>query len=131
VTSSEKEVQLTPACLRAIGAAQKWQMRSVVRLGREETPGQPAICPLGSPGDFLRTENGVLLRITGVRIERLQEISDQDIEREGGMWRETAPAGTTETDREGFARWWDQVHARPEARWIENPWVWVIEFERR
>jgi hypothetical protein len=131
MTANAKEVRLTPACLRAIDAGRKSQMRSVVKRAPGEAPDQATVCPLGSPGDFLRAAEGVVLRITGVRMERLQEISEQDIGREGGMWHETPPAEPMERDREGFARWWDEVHASPEVKWAANPWVWVIEFERR
>jgi hypothetical protein len=105
-------------------------MRSVLKHVRQETPEASEAPPPYSPGDLLRVDDGVALRVTGVRKQRLQEISDQDILREGGMWRETTPPGSTETERHGFARWWDEVHARPETKWGENPWVWVIEFER-
>jgi len=130
MTPKEKEVRLTPACLRAIGAGRKSQMRTVVKLDRGEAPAGTS-CPLGAPGDLMRADDEFLLRITAVRMQLLQDISDPDLVREGGMWRETAPSGTTESDREGFARWWDEVHAGSEAKWIENPWVWVVEFERR
>ncbi len=127
---NEKEVRLTPGCLRAILAERKFQMRSVLKHDRQETPDAAEARPPFSPGDFLRADAGVALRVTSVRMERLQEISDQDILREGGMWHETASPGSTETERHGFARWWDEVHTRPETKWGENPWVWVIEFER-
>lgn len=106
-------------------------MRSAVREPAAEGAGPAARCPLGDAGDILRTEDGQRLAIGSVRLERLQDIGDEDLVREGGMWRETAPPGSVETDRSGFARWWDQVHARPEARWQANPLVWVINFERR
>lgn len=89
------------------------------------------VCPLGLPGDFLRADDGTRLAIAFVRMERLQSISDDDLEHEGGMWKETAPTGAHETARAGFARWWDDVHPRPEAKWERNPWVWVVDFERR
>jgi hypothetical protein len=129
--SSERPVRLTPACLRAIGEGRKSQMRAVVKDDRGETPRRAVACPVGSPGDFLRTEDGTVLCVAGVSIERLQEIGDRDLTREGGMWRETALPDAPETERQGFARWWDQVHTRPETKWAENPWVWVIDFERQ
>lgn len=130
MTPVEREVRLTAACLRALAAGRKSQMRSVVKPVDGEAPDATAVCPLGSPGDQLRAEDGVLLRITRVRAERLQEIDEQDLDHEGGMWRETAVPGREESERDGFARWWDQVHSHPEAKWKENPWVWVIDFER-
>lgn len=115
---------LTPACLRAIAAGHKTQLRSVAR-GDADAP-----CPLGAPGDLLRAADGTPLRILALRRERLQAISEEDLAREGGMWRETSPPGVAESERAGFARWWDAVHARPESRWQADPWVWVVTFER-
>ena len=130
MTPNEKQVRLTPGCLRAIRAERKFQMRSVLKHDRQEAADPAATRPPFSPGDYLRADDDVGLRVTSVRMERLHEITDQDLVREGGMWHETASPGSTETDRHGFARWWDEVHARPESKWVENPWVWVIEFER-
>jgi hypothetical protein len=126
---SEREVRLTAACLRAIAAGRKTQLRSVDK-GGDAALASAAPCPLGAPGDLLRIESGALLRITALRRERLQAISEADLAREGGMWRETSPPGATESERAGFARWWDAVHARPEAQWQADPWVWVVTFER-
>jgi hypothetical protein len=130
MASNEKAVRLTPGCNRAIAAGRKFQMRSVLKDDGAAPQDRAAPCPLGSPGDLLRTDDGILLRITHTRVERLQEISDRDLSSEGGMWRETASPETAETERQGFARWWDQAHARPGTRWVENPRVWVIDFER-
>jgi len=121
---SERPVGLTPACLRAIAAGRKTQLRSVAR-GEPDSP-----CPLGGPGDHLRAPDGTRLRITALRRERLQAISDADLAREGGMWEETRPPGAAESERAGFARWWDAVHTRPDAQWPADPWVWVVTFER-
>jgi hypothetical protein len=130
MTSDAKLIRLTPGCLRAIGAGRKSQMRTVVKDLDGSPPDGTATCPVGAPGDLLRTEDGALLRIARVRVERLQDIGDEDLGREGGMWHETALPGATPSERQGFARWWDDVHSRPEAQWAQNPWVWVIEFER-
>jgi hypothetical protein len=67
------------------------------------------------------------LEIVRVRLERLWSISDADLEAEGRMWTEgDRPAA--ESERDGFARWWDSVHSRAEFKWAENPWAWVVEF---
>lgn len=70
------------------------------------------------------------LEITGVRLEQLQAISPEDLEAEGGMWREGASNPGPEADREGFARWWSEVNAAGGNTWERNPWVWVVEFRR-
>ena len=70
----------------------------------------------------------IVLRLSGVRVERLHEISDDDLQREGGMWHELAPPGPDENERTAFARWWDGVHSHPETLWKANPLVWVLNF---
>lgn len=70
----------------------------------------------------------LLLRVTGARLERLQDISDADIRAEG------VEAADGLTLRETWARLWDGIYAgrdlpyRPTA-WGRNPWVIVYEFE--
>jgi len=105
---------VTPACARAIAAGSKTMIRSVA-----SDPSAP--CPHGAPGDRVpvssRDGEPVLVEITSTRLERLQDISGEDLEAEGGF-----------SPRDAFERWWDSVHARPGTRWNDNPWVWVITF---
>ena len=70
------------------------------------------------------------LRITGVRLEQVQEISPEALRSEGGMWGEGTPAPSPEAEREGFARWWSAINANRGTTWERNPWVWVVEFQR-
>ena len=94
-------------------------------------PSMPS--PLGEPGDRLRIRAPgddaahQLARITNIRLERLQDISDADLEAEGGLWREFHDALLT--PREAFGRWWDSLHARPGTRWDDNPHVWAVAFQ--
>lgn len=70
----------------------------------------------------------LFLRVTGARMERLQDISDADIRAEG------VEAADGLTLRETWARLWDGIYAgrdlpyRP-TTWGRNPWVIVYEFE--
>jgi len=59
------------------------------------------------------------LRVTDVRAERLQDITQAEIRREG------VPSG----DIGGFKTLWDTINKK-RAPWASNPWVWRIEFER-
>lgn len=67
----------------------------------------------------------IFLRVTGVRTERLQDISYADVIAEG------IPDGHAEYTKFRFV--WDST-IKPKDRttygWEANPWVWVIEFER-
>ena len=87
----------------------------------------------------------IFLRVTGVRVERLREITELDIlEKEGITVGFPQPKpfyvslAYTETRlkpavRKAFADLWDSTIKpadRARYRWEANPWVWVIEFER-
>ena len=86
-----------------------------------------------------RAASRILLEVVNVRVERLQEISEQaaieeGIERSGDLLSEElwfknyldpnwlVPA------RHSFSSLWESIYG-PES-WESNPWVWVIEFKR-
>ncbi len=76
----------------------------------------------------------IFLRVTDVRVERLQDISDKDLLREGEVPYICAD-GTFDrkNTKTSFLGMWDAT-LKPKDRalygWAANPWVWVIEFER-
>lgn len=74
----------------------------------------------------------IFLRVTGVRVERLQEITEQGAEDEGcRKWCEGSALEVPA--RSFFCNLWDSTIKpayRPTYGWEANPWVWVIEFER-
>ena len=67
----------------------------------------------------------IWLKVTDVRVERLQDITDDDAEAEGCFdYTSTAL---------GFPDVWDSTIKKSDLDrygWNANPWVWVIEFER-
>ena len=69
-----------------------------------------------------RWASRITLKITRVRIERLQDISSDDAAAEGDWIINEHPAIT-------FRRTWDSINAKRGYGWDKNPWVWVIEFE--
>lgn len=109
--------------------------------------------PAGSYGDEVRKEYGlkwtpslhmprkacrILLEITAVRVERLNDISEEDARAEG-----VKPAGDMLPDcpdtfltpkgdfaiaKVAFQRLWQSIYG--EESWAANPWVWIIEFKR-
>lgn len=73
----------------------------------------------------------IFLRVTDVKVERLQDIDDDKALKEGcGIWGGVDWAAFPEED---FKRIWGNT-IKPADRaiygWDSNPWVWVIEFER-
>jgi len=82
-------------------------------------------------------------RVTDVRVERVQEISDDDILAEGTeqwawqdeeyrgqscIWRDSAEA-LRNLRRKWFVKLWDSINAKRGFGWEVNPWVWVVTFE--
>lgn len=85
-------------------------------------------------GRFLpKWASRITLEATGVRVERLQAISDADAEAEGVGYADSGCDGECGWDpcslaRVGFERLWKRINGA--ASWDANPWVWVVEFKR-
>ncbi|MGM7903178.1 hypothetical protein [Yersinia enterocolitica] len=77
-----------------------------------------------------RRASRINLLITGVRVERLNDISEQDARAEGvKAWR--GPAEKLVGGKLAFFELWDSIYGQKEGEnWQANPWVWVINFER-
>ena len=74
----------------------------------------------------------LVLDVMGVEVERLQDITSDDAVDEGiepsdvGDAREEDAFNVAE-----FAELWDSINGkRPGCRWDDNPWVWVVVFDR-
>lgn len=81
-----------------------------------------------SPSIFMpRSASRITLEVTGVRVERVQEISEDDAEVEGisGEWHLIEVPSA----RAGFRALWDLINAKRCYGWDVNPWVWVVEFK--
>jgi hypothetical protein len=93
----------------------------------------------------------LVLEITGLRIERLNDCSDDDALAEGIACREVIvdtayeggghverwadrylhgewPCDVFESAGEAYADLWDSINGA--GSWDRNPWVWVVEFKR-
>lgn len=72
----------------------------------------------------------IWLKITDVRVERLNDISAEDSQKEGITWNqgEEWEAKYQNAYSYKFKMLWDSING--EESWNANPWVWVIEFER-
>jgi len=84
-----------------------------------------------------RWASRITLKITDIRVERLQDISTDDAAREGITY---APGSyelewMTPYQRErkrlaDFQAMWDTINAKRGYPWESNPYVWVLEFSR-
>lgn len=87
----------------------------------------------------------IFLRVTDVRCERVQEISDDDAIKEGcagavcdclhfgrGVHgcESCMNTGWQDPPTLEFMDLWDGLNAKRGYSWASNPWVWVISFER-
>lgn len=93
-----------------------------------------------SPMFMPRFASRLLLEITDIRIERLNDISDEDAVKEGlrilpasGRYV-VSPGdqyfGSASHDAvEVFSWLWDSINAKKGYPWSSNPWVWVVEFK--
>lgn len=84
-----------------------------------------------------REASRIFLKVTGVRVERLRDITDQEAEKEGILRvREHEYKGQKHTfyaPRAAFHEIWDSTVDPIYLGlygWEANPWVWVIEFEQ-
>lgn len=93
-----------------------------------------------------RWASRITLGVTGVRVERLEDITEEDARAEGMVHfkehlaciAEDQPFASRRKERHtfgerpfaaSFAVAWDE-HAVDGRRWIDDPWVWVYEFKR-
>jgi hypothetical protein len=75
-----------------------------------------------------RSLSRITLEITGVRVERLQEISAEDARAEGCNTPHVPGSGTVLSRQTEFMLLWESING-PRS-WDANPWVWVVEFRR-
>ena len=76
----------------------------------------------------------IWLKVTDVRVERLQKITGQDVLKEGLNSHVHPQASYFDgNQREMFEKLWNSTIKKSDIDrygWDANPWVWVIEFER-
>ena len=98
------------------------------------------------PGMFMpRWASRITLEVTGVRVERLQDISEADAIAEGIESRQVSETdsrwlrydrsedqgkaySTTGNPRESFRSLWESINGP--GLWQANPWVWVLSFRQ-
>jgi len=86
------------------------------------------------PSIFMPREAArIFLLVKDVRVERLQDITEEDAKAEGcherllnDGWKNIGKL----TARDDFIMLWEYLNAKRGYGWDTNPWVWVIEFKR-
>lgn len=106
-------------------------------------------CPYGIPGDIVPIRGSKSkAKIKNVRVQRLQEISEDDalaegvtrVTKDGKVFKycvyddgrdnsKTAWSEMPYSPIVAFKNLWNSIYAAKGFGWDENPWVWVIEFE--
>lgn len=88
------------------------------------------------PAIFMkRADSRITLKVTGVRVERVQDISEEDARAEGVtldpvLGRLNGAPATLHpfTHRQAYIWLWDAINGA--GSWASNPWVWVVGFRR-
>ncbi|SOD42428.1 hypothetical protein [Nitrosovibrio sp. Nv4] len=84
------------------------------------------------PSIFMpRWASRILLEITDIRVERLQDISEEDAIAEGVQitdeWTGCAE-DLNGSHVQAYRHLWESINGA--GSWDANPWVWVVEFKR-
>jgi hypothetical protein len=89
---------------------------------RVDAPWRPSI-------HMPRWASRLTLEVTGVRVERLQDISEEDALAEGmerHLWEETMH-GDTHLQVLDYRALWESINGP--GSWDANPWVWAVSFK--
>lgn len=110
--------------------------------------GSPREVPSWRPSIYMpRWASRLTLEVTEVRVQRLQEISEEDAKAEGCVEHEVSEADIAAlpeggqlraiaealgpgafTAKSDFISLWDSINAS-KAPWDSNPWVWCVSFK--
>lgn len=157
-----KQIKFNEDMLRLVEAGLKTQTRRPVRphpLGVRETPftdsgledlhGTPIGVEYGFLGEVFEIAGSKYKgKIKSLRVQRLQEISEDDamaegvvrVTKDGKVFKycvyddghdnsKTAWSEMPYSPIVTFKKLWNSIYAAKGFGWDENPWVWVIEFE--
>lgn len=76
-----------------------------------------------------RWASRITLEIEDVRVQRVQDISEDDARAEG-VEPHTVGCSSVKRHISAFADLWDSINAKRGYGWDANPWVWAITFRR-
>jgi len=72
----------------------------------------------------------IKLEVTGIRCERLWEITEDDAVREGARTTVHPDYGSTVSAKFNFMNLWNDINSKRGFGWLKNPHVWIITFKR-
>ena len=76
-----------------------------------------------------RWASRLTLEITAVRVQRLQDITEEDAIGEGYPMGLTPTGAAMTPPILWYSTIWDSINGK-EHRWKNNPWVWALTFKR-
>lgn len=118
VRETWKHVDGGPVYDAAGGIADSFDPETIYHATRPHYPGP------WKPSIFMpRWASRITLEITGVRVERLQDISISDAMAEGVGIQCESPMAVME-----YSLLWESINGP--GSWDANPWVWVLTFGR-
>ncbi len=101
---------------------------------QDEVPFHPTAFGRLRPSMFMpRWASRITLEVTGVRVERLRDISEADAMAEGVPSADLASGRECIFPHQGTYRWgfqllWESINGP--SSWGSNPWVWCVSFRR-
>lgn len=131
-----REIARLRAALKAVSKINAWMLRVHGFVQLEALDDGPRWRPsIHMP----RWASRITLEVTDVRLERLQDISEEDAKAEGVATRclaepdESPECSVGFRNPDGFAldnfrSLWDAINGAES--WDANPWVWVVSFRR-
>lgn len=75
-----------------------------------------------------RWASRITLEVTGVRVERLQDISTSDAEAEGWPGPDAENSISSTYPIAWYSKLWEEINGP--GSWTANPWVWCVSFRR-
>lgn len=120
-------------CENYFGDAQPGTLKHGYKADWDDCAADVVPRPRWTPGIHMpRRCSRITLEVTSVRVDRLQNISEEDAKAEGvdSVSRATVPRDCTLWHRDDFATLWDIINAKRGFPWAGNCWVWCVSFRR-
>lgn len=128
----ESEANFTVKCPYGQPGDELWVRETLWRNGGYVATDKPLIAHNGKISAIFmpRLDSRITLKITEIRAERVQWITEDDAKAEGAILEGWKIDGRMLATRiQYFKELWDSINAKRDYPWDSNPWVWVVAFE--